>query len=289
MRKFAEIWPDKKIVQRTVAQIPWRSNIALTDKLKTADLRLWYAQKTIENGWSRDILVTQINTRLHERAGNATHNFETALLPADSDMASQIFKDPYVFDFLGTDELRRESELEQRLMDHLEKFLIELGQGFAFVGRQVHMEVGEDDCYIDLLRHPDDKKTIGLLLVKAGWPVQVWAGKNSKLQQYLKKKWKNGCHLQDADINAETVFFTYKRKRTWKVGLQAYRDQTFTGRSGVAAAMQKPKTKRLISQTTRPHFPLTYPSVTDAGNILKKIPPELWGAFLLRLYSLPYP
>ncbi len=204
MRKFADSWPDKKIVQRTVAQIPWRSNIALMDKLKTFDLRLWYAQKTIENGWSRDILATQINTRLHERAGNATHNFETALLPADSDMAGQIFKDPYVFDFLGTDELRRESELEQKLVDHLEKFLLELGQGFAFVGRQVHMEVGEDDCYIDLLfyhlrlrcyvvvelkagkfqagfisqlttymnivddllRHPDDKKTIGLLLVK---------------------------------------------------------------------------------------------------------------------------
>ncbi|MCK5163078.1 MAG: DUF1016 family protein [Desulfobacula sp.] len=204
MRKFAESWTDRKIVQRTVAQIPWRSNIAMLDKLQDPEQRLWYARKTIENGWSRDILVSQINSRLHERMGKTTNNFETAMLPTDSDMADQIFKDPYVFDFLGTDELRRESELEQKLMDHLEKFLLELGQGFAFVGRQVHLEVGEDDFYIDLLfyhlklrcyvvvelkagkfqagfvsqlnmymnivddllRHPDDKKTIGLLLVK---------------------------------------------------------------------------------------------------------------------------
>ena len=204
MRRFAKSWPDRKIVQEALAQITWYHNLALLEKLKTPEHRLWYAQKTIENGWSRNILVSQINTCLHERVGQTTSNFETALLPSDSDMADQIFKDPYVFDFLGTDELRRESELEQKLVDHLEKFLLELGQGFAFVGRQVHLEVEKDDVYIDLLfyhlklrcyvvvelkagkfqagfisqlnmymnmvddllRHPDDKKTIGLLLVK---------------------------------------------------------------------------------------------------------------------------
>jgi predicted nuclease of restriction endonuclease-like (RecB) superfamily len=204
MRKFAESWRDRQLVQRTVALIPWRSNLALLDKLKDHKLRLCYAQKTIENGWSRDVLSFQIETQLHKRLGKATNNFELALPPADSDMASQIFKDPYIFDFLGTAEPRREAELEQKLIDHLEKFLLELGQGFAFVGRQVHMEVGDDDFYIDLLfyhlklrcyvvvelkagkfqaghvsqlnmymnivddlmRHPDDKPTIGLLLVK---------------------------------------------------------------------------------------------------------------------------
>jgi len=204
MRKFAESWRDRQLVQRTVAQIPWRSNLALLDKLKDLKQRLWYAQKTIENGWSRDVLSFQIETQLHKRLGKATNNFELALPPADSDMASQIFKDPYVFDFLGTADPRREAELEQKLIDHLGKFLLELGQGFAFVGRQVHMEVGDDDFYIDLLfyhlklrcyvvvelkagefqaghvsqlnvymnivddlmRHPDDKPTIGLLLVK---------------------------------------------------------------------------------------------------------------------------
>ena len=204
MRKFAESWRDRQLVQRTVAQIPWRSNLALLDKLKDLKQRLWYAQKTIENGWSRDVLSFQIETQLHKRLGKATNNFELALPPADSDIASQIFKDPYVFDFLGTADPRREAELEQKLIDHLGKFLLELGQGFAFVGRQVHMEVGDDDFYIDLLfyhlklrcyvvvelkagefqaghvsqlnvymnivddlmRHPDDKPTIGLLLVK---------------------------------------------------------------------------------------------------------------------------
>jgi len=204
MRKFAQSWPSRKIVQEALAQITWYHNLALLEKLKASEERLWYAQKTIENGWSRNILVSQINTKLHKRMGKTTSNFETALLPTDSDMADQIFKDPYVFDFLGTDELRRESELEHKLVEHLENFLLELGQGFAFVGRQVHLEVETEDVYIDLLfyhlklrcyvvvelktgkfkagyvsqlnmymnmvddllRHPDDKKTIGLLLVK---------------------------------------------------------------------------------------------------------------------------
>jgi predicted nuclease of restriction endonuclease-like (RecB) superfamily len=204
MRKFAESWPDKSIVQRTVAQIPWRSNLTLLDKLQDIETRLWYAQRVIEYGWGKDMLAIRIETRLHERDGKAINNFPVSLPPLDSDMAEQVFKDPYIFDFLGTADLRRESELERKLVDHIQQFLIELGQGFAFVGRQVHMEVGDSDFYIDLLfyhlklrcyvvvelkvtkfdpgyvsklnmylnivddllRHPDDKPTIGLLLVK---------------------------------------------------------------------------------------------------------------------------
>ncbi len=204
MRKLAASWEDRKIVQEVLAQITWYHNLALLEKLEEPDLRLWYAGKTVENGWSRNVLVFQIEAHLHERIGQAINNFDLSLPPADSDMANQVFKDPYVFDFLGTADTRREAELEQKLIDHLEKFLLELGQGFAFVGRQVHMEVGEDNFYIDLLfyhlklrcyvvvelkagkfqaghvsqlnmymnivddlmRHPDDKKTIGLLLVK---------------------------------------------------------------------------------------------------------------------------
>lgn len=204
MRKFAETWPDIKIVQEVLAQISWYHNLALIEKLKDRELRLWYANQTLENGWSRNILAVQIDAKLHERIGQTTNNFELTLPPAESDMANQIFKDPYLFDFLGTAELRKEAELEAKLIEHLEKFLLELGQGFAFVGRQVHMEVGGDDFYIDLLfyhlklrcyvvvelkagkfspghvsqltmymnivddllRHPDDKPAIGLLLVK---------------------------------------------------------------------------------------------------------------------------
>ncbi len=213
MRKFAQCWSDYEIVQRVVAQIPWRTNISLMDKLKTEEERIWYAGKTIENGWSKAILELQIQNRLMERTGKTVNNFPAALPPLDSDMANQVFKDPYLFDFLGTDMPRREVEIERQLTEHIQNFLLELGQGFAFVGRQVHMEVGDQDFYIDLLfyhlklrcyvvielkacdfepgfigqlnmyqnvvddilRHPDDKPTIGLLLVK---------GKNKTVVEY---------------------------------------------------------------------------------------------------------
>ena len=205
MRTFAEAWPEREIVQRTVAQIPWRSNLALLDKLEDHQTRLWYAHNTIENGWSRDILAMQIESNLHKRQGKAINNFDMSLPPAESDMAAQVFKDPYLFDFLGTADPRKEREVEQGLMDHIQRFLLELGAGFAFVGRQVLLEVGDSDFYLDLLfyhlklrcyvvvelkaisfdpgfvgqlnlylsavddlmRHPDDLPTIGLLLCRS--------------------------------------------------------------------------------------------------------------------------
>ncbi len=151
MRKFAQCWGDYEIVQRVVAQLPWRTNITLMDKLKTQEERIWYAGKTIENGWSKTILELQIQSKLMERTGKTVNNFPVALPPLDSDMANQIFKDPYLFDFLGTDMPRREVEIEQKLTEHIQSFLLELGQGFAFVGRQVHLEVGGQDFYLDLL------------------------------------------------------------------------------------------------------------------------------------------
>ncbi len=119
------------------------------DKLKTQEERIWYAGKTIENGWSKTILELQIQSKLMERTGKTVNNFPVALPPLDSDMANQIFKDPYLFDFLGTDMPRREVEIEQKLTEHIQSFLLELGQGFAFVGRQVHLEVGGQDFYLD--------------------------------------------------------------------------------------------------------------------------------------------
>ena len=151
MRKFADSCPDFEIVQRVVAQIPWRTNISLMDKLKDEESRIWYAYKVIENGWSKTILDLQIESRLMERSGRSVNNFSEALPPADSDMVNQVFKDPYLFDFLGTDMPRREIEIERQLTEHIQSFLLELGQGFAFVGRQVHLEVGGDDFYLDLL------------------------------------------------------------------------------------------------------------------------------------------
>lgn len=151
MRAFALAWPDRQIVQEVLAQLTWYHNLALLEKLKTPKERLWYAQKAFEYGWSRNILAMQIDTKAHLRFGKAQNNFPATLPASDSDMAVQIFKDPYLFDFLGTDAPRREAELERDLMTHLQKFLLELGQGFAFVGQQIHLELGGQDYYLDLL------------------------------------------------------------------------------------------------------------------------------------------
>lgn len=204
MRAFAAAWPEQSIVQRTVAQLTWGQNLALLEKLNTSQDRLWYAARTLEHGWSRNILAIQIDAQAHHRYGKAQNNFPATLPPPDSDMAAQVFKDPYLFDFLGTDRPRREADLERGLIEHMQKFLLELGQGFAFVGRQVHLEIGNDDFYLDLLfyhlrlrryvvielkarkfepgdgtqlgmymtavdrllAHADDKPTLGLLLVR---------------------------------------------------------------------------------------------------------------------------
>lgn len=205
MRSFAAAWPDAAIVQETLAQIPWYHQIALLEQCEHPQERLWYARQSAANGWSHNILRLQIESRAHERQGRAVHNFALTLPPVDSDMAGQAFKDPYLFDFLGTADPRREREIEQALVDHIQRFLLELGAGFAFVGRQVHLEVGEQDFYVDLLfyhlhlrrfvvvelkavpfdpgfvgkmnlylsavddllKHPDDKPAIGLLLCRS--------------------------------------------------------------------------------------------------------------------------
>lgn len=182
MRKFAESWTDFEIVQRTVAQISWRSNITLLDKLKDPDLRLWYAQKAIENGMGKDMLVFQIESQLHLREGSSVSNFKEALPSTDSDMAQQAFKDPYIFDFVGNANHIRERELENTLINHIQKFLLELGQGFAFVGRQVHLELGNHDYYLDLLFYHIKLKCYVVIELKSG---DFDPGYISKLNMYL--------------------------------------------------------------------------------------------------------
>ena len=205
MRSFALAYPESEIVKQLVSQLPWGHIIRLLQKVKDSDVRRWYVKASIEHGWSRNILDLQMKSLAHERQGKAIHNFAVTLPPADSDMAAQVFKDPYLFDFLGTADSRKEREVEQALVDHIQRFLLEMGAGFAFVGRQVLLEVGDQDfrldllfyhlklrCFVvvelkavpfdpgfvgqlnlylsavdDLLRHPDDKPTIGLLLCKS--------------------------------------------------------------------------------------------------------------------------
>ncbi len=134
-----------------VAEIPWGQNLELLFKLKDPAERLWYAAKTLEHGWSRAILTVQIESDLYGRQGKAVSNFANTLPPPQSDLAQQTLKDPYLFDFLTLHDDAIERDLETGLMDHIRKFLLEMGAGFAFVGQQVHLVVGEEDFYIDLL------------------------------------------------------------------------------------------------------------------------------------------
>lgn len=151
MRAFAQAWPDAEIVQQAVGQLPWGHNLVLLSKLKTQAERQWYAAKTIEHNWSRNVLVIQIETRLQARSGTAVTNFQTSLPKPQSDLARESLKDPYRFDFLGLTDEAQEREVEHALVKHVTEFLLELGTGFAFVGRQVLLDVGGDEFFIDLL------------------------------------------------------------------------------------------------------------------------------------------
>ena len=151
MRAFAEAWPDAEIVQQAVGQLPWGHNLVLLTKLKDTQSRLAYAARTVQHGWSRNMLNIHIETRLLAREGNAVTNFEAQLPAPHSDLAHNTLKDPYLFDFLGMSKEADEREIESALVKHITQFLLELGAGFAYVGRQVHIEVGGDDFFIDLL------------------------------------------------------------------------------------------------------------------------------------------
>ena len=153
MRAFAEAHPDSQIVQQLAAQLPWYHNCVLLDKVKSPELRTWYSQKAIENGWSRAVLVHQIESKLYERQEEAqkVSNFQDSFPVPESDLANQLLKDPYCFDFLSLSENHKEKELQQGLISYMKDLLLELGAGFAFVGDNYHLDIGGDDYYIDLL------------------------------------------------------------------------------------------------------------------------------------------
>ena len=151
MRAFAEAWPDESIVQAALGQITWYHNIALLEKLKDEQQRLWYARQTVLNGWSRNVLVQQVESNLYQRQGDAVTNFDRILPQPQSDLAQQIVKDPYNFSFVTVGDDPLERELEQNLIDHIRDFLLELGTGFAFMGSQVPIIVDEKEYRMDLL------------------------------------------------------------------------------------------------------------------------------------------
>ena len=204
MRAFAQAWPDAPIGQQAVSQLPWGHNVMLLTKLKDPAQRLRYAELAIAGGWSRSTLEANIRDRLLERQGRAVTNFAARLPSTHSELAHETLKDPYLFDFLGLGNTAQERAIESGLVQHITRFLLELGSGFAFLGRQVRLEVEGDEFFIDLLfyhtrlkchvvvelkatafkpehagqlnfyltavdrqiKAPDDRPTIGLLLCK---------------------------------------------------------------------------------------------------------------------------
>lgn len=151
MLAFYREYPNESILPQAVAKLPWGHNILLIEKIKDQKIRLWYAEKCIENNWSRDVLDLQIKSNLIQRQGKSINNFESTLPKPLSDLANQTLKDPYIFDFLTLDQDFREKDVEKQLTHHITKFLLELGKGFSFLGNQYHLEVANQDYYLDLL------------------------------------------------------------------------------------------------------------------------------------------
>ena len=153
MQQFAQQWPDRVIVQQLVAQLPWGHNVLILQEVAEVDDRLWYIRKALEEGWSRNVLAHHIEQRLRwrMRPGELTHNFAHTLPPVISELAHGVLKDPYVFDYLRFDVASNEREVEAGLVAHIQQFLLELGSGFAFVGKQVPVRVGGEEFHLDLL------------------------------------------------------------------------------------------------------------------------------------------
>lgn len=165
--------------QQPVAQIPWGHNILIFSKSKSADEAEFYASQTLQNGWSRNILSQQINANLFQRQGKAIHNFQNTLPEITSDLAHQMIKDPYQFDFLALTDNYKERELENALVDNITNFLLELGSGFAYIGRQVPLMIGDQEYFIDLLFYHLKLRAYVVVELKTTDFIPEYAGKLS--------------------------------------------------------------------------------------------------------------
>lgn len=178
MAKFAETYPDIEFVQTVSAQISWSHNVAILDKVKDADQRVWYMERARKNGWSKNVLVHQIESGLYERQAlsGKVNNFAAALPPQQSELAQQMMKDPYVFDFIPFREDMVERDIERALVSEVTKLLLELGTGFAFLGNQYHLNVGGDDFYVDLLFYHLKLRSYVVIELKTGEFKPEYAG-----------------------------------------------------------------------------------------------------------------
>lgn len=179
VRRFYQFYVDIEFFHQVGGKIPWRHHVEIFTKAKSIHEAHFYILQTIENGWSRNILSLQIKSELYDRQGKAVTNFNRVLPANDSDLAKQLLKDPYNFDFLALTEPYRERELENALVENITKFLLELGTGFAYVGRQVPMTVGGQEYFIDLLFYHLKLRAFVVIELKAGSFMPEYAGKLS--------------------------------------------------------------------------------------------------------------
>ncbi len=177
MRQFVLEYKDEQFLQQAVGEIPWGHNIAIFSQVKILEQRIWYAQKTIENGWSRNVLNLQIKTNLYEREGKSINNFKSTLPAPQSDLAKSIIKDPYNLEFLNIQGKILERELETKLIDHIRNFLLELGAGFAFIGNQYHIELEGEDYYLDMVFYHVKLKCYVVIELKSSKFKPEYAGK----------------------------------------------------------------------------------------------------------------
>jgi predicted nuclease of restriction endonuclease-like (RecB) superfamily len=177
MRRLAEEYNIEQISQQLVDQLPWGHTVQLIYTIESSDERKWYISKIIEHGWSRNLLLMHIESNLYQREGKAITNFQDKLPSPYSDLAQQTLRNPYIFDFLSLGKDAHEREIEESLIQHMEKFLLELGEGFAFLGRQYNLKVENNDYYIDLLFYHVKLKCYVVIELKAGKFKPEYAGK----------------------------------------------------------------------------------------------------------------
>ena len=186
-----ELNPNK-IIPEITGKIPWGHNIHVFTKSNDLEEAFFYINETVENGWSRDVLALQLKSSLYKRQGNSITNFSKTLPEPQSDLAQQTLKDPYSFDFLKLTKPYNERDIEVQLVDHITKFLLELGKGFAFIGRQYHLEVGDTDYYLDLLFYHVKLKCYVVIELKNTKFIPEYAGKLnfylSAVDTYLKSE-----------------------------------------------------------------------------------------------------
>lgn len=177
MLAFAQTWPEEAIMQQAVAKLPWGQNITLMDRVKEPKKREWYAFEAAKHGWSREVLIRQIESGLYERQGKALTNFSRTLPPEQSELAREILKDPYDLEFLGLTGDADERATESGIVERIQRFLLELGVGFAFIGRQARLVVGGEEFFMDLLFYHYRLRCFVVVELKAGAFKPEHAGK----------------------------------------------------------------------------------------------------------------